>query len=156
MIRVFRLFQTALAPHAMDGEGARLYGGRWNSVGTPMVYCAQSLSLAVLEILVHAGDRFLRGNPYSFLTVEIPEKLIRIPDEDALPRHWNEPEVRDVSRLFGDAWVARKESVALRVPSGIVPGEWNILLNPAHPDFRKLKIGKPRPFPLDARLKRAR
>ncbi len=154
MMRVFRLLQTVQSLHGVDGEGARLYGGRWNSIGTPMVYCAQSLSLAVLEVMVHAGDHFLRGNPYSFLMIELSESLVTNPDPASLPESWSAADVHDSSRVYGDAWVEQKTSVALRVPSVIVPGEWNYLLNPAHPDFKKIKVGKAEPFALDKRLKK--
>ena len=136
---------------AFDGEGARLYGGRWNSPGIPMVYTAQSQSLAVLEMLVHLDTPDLLEK-YVFFEVSLDEALILILAETDLPRDWKSdpPPVR--LRAIGDAWATSLASVALRVPSSVIPAEFNYLLNPKHKDFDKIEIGKLQPFRYDARL----
>jgi RES domain-containing protein len=134
-VRVWRL---ALGRHpALDGEGARLYGGRWNSPGTPMVYAATEIALALLEQLVHVGAARLPANFRAF--------AITLPDETEIERAAPDFAVDDLeaTRRAGDAWAASLRSAALIVPSAIVPAvlepgristtERNVLLNPRHP-----------------------
>ena len=136
---------------AFDGEGARLYGGRWNSRGTPMVYTAQSQSLAVLEMLVHLDTADLLEK-YVFFEVTIEERLILVLAEADLPRDWRVDPAPRRLRDIGDAWARSNASVALRVPSSLLPAEYNYLLNPKHEDFGKLTIGEAAEFRYDARL----
>lgn len=128
-----------------------MYGGRWNSPGTAMVYTAGSQSLAALEMLVHLDAADLMGK-YVFFEVTIEESLIRALAEADLPRNWRADPPPSKLRRMGDAWVASAVSVALCVPSVVVPTEQNFLLNPKHPDLAKLKFGKAIPFRYDARL----
>ncbi len=153
MIRAWRLVKSRFAPTAFDGEGARRQGGRWNSEGTPVVYTASTLSLAALELIVHADVEDLPSG-YVAIPVDIPRSVrLEAVEFGALPRHWRRiaPCPRECQAL-GDAWVASKRTAVLTVPSVVVPVERNYLLNPAHPDFRKLAIGKPENFSIDARL----
>ena len=136
---------------AFDGEGARLYGGRWNSAGTPMVYTAQSQSLAVLEMLVHLDTPDLLEK-YVLFGVTMEEGLILVLAETDLPRDWKSDPPPARLRAIGDAWATSLASVALRVPSSVIPAEFNYLLNPKHKDFGKIEIGKLLPFQYDARL----
>jgi RES domain-containing protein len=138
---------------AFDGEGARQLGGRWNSVGTPVIYTAATVSLAALELLVHADVEDMPSG-YVVIPVDIPKSLrIESVEQADLPDHWRgcAPYPRECQRL-GDDWVASRRTVVLTVPSVVVPRERNYLLNPAHPDFRKLVIGKPENFKFDERL----
>jgi RES domain-containing protein len=148
----WRIVKAKLAPAAFDGEGAQRFGGRWNSKGTPMVYTAGSQALAVLEMLIHleAGDLLER---YRLISVKFDEALVRALDPKTLPANWKRRPTPTNIRAVGDAWVASGESVVLQVPSVIVPGESNYLLNPLHRDFAKLAIGKAQPFRFDPRLK---
>ena len=152
MIRAYRILKTSLAQHAFDGEGARLYGGRWNSKGRAVVYCAESLSLATLEILVHLEDRVSLENLFSFIAVDIPDECVEVLPLSDLPLTWNSEAMSSASRQVGDEWVAEGRTVALKVPSAIIPNEWNYLLNPAHPDFSKLAFGFLQSFSMDPRL----
>ena len=136
---------------AFDGEGARLYGGRWNSRGVAIVYTAQSQSLAALEMLANAESTTLLQN-YVLIPVEIDPNLIRTVDALTLPKNWQTYPPPQELRNIGDQWAAQGTSCALQVPSVIVPAESNFLLNPRHADFRKLKIGKPVRFRFDPRL----
>ena len=136
---------------AFDGEGARLYGGRWNSPGTSMVYTAQSQSLATLEMLVHLDTPDLLAK-YAFFEVTMEEALIAVLDVRNLPRNWRSDPPPAKLRALGDVWVTNATSAVLRVPSTVIPVEHNYLLNPKHSDFLKLQLGKAVPFRYDARL----
>lgn len=144
----FRVLKRKFLSSAFSGLGARLYGGRWNSIGTPMVYTAGSLSLAVLEWRVHLAQ--WPPPPLLVIEVQFDESLVWTPAK--LPSGWRRfPAPRSVA-IFGDNWVRSQRSAVMRVPSAVVPQEWNFLLNPAHPDVEKLVTGKPRVFRPDIRL----
>ena len=152
MIRAFRLCKTKHLASAFTGEGARLFGGRWNSPGLPMVYTSSSLSLATLEVLVHLEDPEAFARLFSWTPLEIPDDLIETLDETKLPKGWCANETNHTSRSIGDAWLRSTRTVVLSVPSVVTPGEWNYLLNPAHPRFSEIRIGDPKPFQPDPRL----
>jgi RES domain-containing protein len=151
MRRGWRILKTSRAATAFDGEGARLHGGRWNSPGTAVVYTSESLSLAVLELLVHLQATRLLGS-YCSIAVDFDDALVDAVEAAALPRGWTRYPAPSALQEIGDQWVAGRRSVVLRVPSAVVPGESNFLLNPGHPDFARVVIGPPRPFVLDPRL----
>ena len=136
---------------AFSGEGARLFGGRWNSPGIPVVYSSSSLSLAALETLVHA-DRRRFSREYVAFKLYLPEELTLELREDDLPEDWQARAVSEGARRIGDAWAETEASVVLSVPSVIVPVERNFLLNPQHPRFPELIIDVPQAFRFDARL----
>lgn len=136
---------------AFSGEGARLFGGRWNSPGVAVVYLSAHLSLAALEILVHQRPLTPRGK---YLAWEIrwdDAQTERLPAK-ALPPRWRESPPGPASMAIGDEWARAERSLILAVPSTIVPEEENYLLNPAHPDFQRLRIPKPIDFAFDPRL----
>ncbi len=141
---------------ALDGQGARLAGGRWNSRGTAVVYASETLSLAALELLVHCDAAFLPDDLVA-IPIEIPDGLpARRIEAASLARTWrHHPAPESLARL-GDAWASDRGSAVLSVPSAVVPGERNFLLNPAHPDFKRIRAGRPEKFSLDARLAAAR
>lgn len=134
-----------------SGEGTRLVGGRWTARGMPSVYTSQSVALAALETLVHMEVKHLP--PYVAIPADIPGELhIETVDVSSLPRGWKQiPSPTSLQRI-GTEWLRSQRSVALQVPSAIVPDEFNYVLNPIHPDFRRIEIGKPRPFRFDNRL----
>jgi RES domain-containing protein len=148
---VWRLVTARFATTAFSGEGARLYGGRWNHPGVAMVYTAQSQSLAMLELLVQ--DEPLRAR-YVMIPAGFPKGL-KVEGLDAadLPKHWRAPEARAQLQALGDAWAKSKSSPVLAVPSAIIPEETNYLLNPLHPAFSRIEIGSPREFLTDLRLR---
>ena len=151
-MQVWRLCRRAHA--AFDGEGARRAGGRWNRRGTPVVYVSQSLSLAALELLVHA-DAALLPDDLVAVPADIPDALpIEAVDAADLPRDWRRYPAPESLAERGTAWARAARSAALSVPSALVPNERNFLLNPAHPDFGKIRPGKPERFALDGRLRR--
>lgn len=149
-VLAYRIVKTKWASSAFDGDGARRYGGRWNSVGTPMVYTAESRSLAALEILVHLEGP-ARG--YSMIRCEIPDDVAieELADGD-LPDGWRDAPAPAALAAIGDAWVARGTSAVLKVPSAVVDGEHNYLLNPRHSSFERISVHLAEPFPYDERL----
>jgi RES domain-containing protein len=149
-ITAWRITKRQHAKSAFTGSGARKYGGRWNSPGTSIVYTAETQSLAVLEMLVHIEQPDLLQR-YVLIGVGIDEALIQKLDRSRLPRHWRSAAAVELCAI-GDEWSANRTSVALQVPSALVPAENNFLLNPAHADFQKLVIGDPVSFAFDQRL----
>jgi len=133
------------------GEGARLYGGRWNSRGVPVVYASTSLSLAAVETFVNLAPNLL---PADLMSVEIqtPEdvEIATLALQD-LPAGWHKTRGESL-RHFGDEWIRRGSTPGLLVPSAVIRSEWNVLLNPAHPDFSKISFGEPEIFEFDARM----
>lgn len=150
MLTVWRLVTARFANSAFSGEGARLYGGRWNRKGTPLVYTAGSQSLAMLEMLVQ--DEPLRAR-YVMIPARIPKavKIERIKIEK-LPADWRDLAAREQLQAIGSTWAKRQANAVLAVPSAVIPSETNYLLNPLHADFKKIEIGKPENFITDLRL----
>lgn len=150
MLTVWRLVTARFAKSAFSGEGARLYGGRWNRKGVPLVYTSGSQSLAMLEILVQ--DEPLRAR-YVMIGVYIPKAVTidRIKVED-LPADWRNVAAREKLQAIGTRWAAKQSAAVLAVPSAVVPSEINYLLNPLHPDFRRIKTGRPQKVTTDPRL----
>jgi len=151
VISAWRITKRKHAKTAFSGSGARRYGGRWNNPGSAIVYTSETQSLAVLEMLVHLDGPDLL-HEYVLIGVGIEEPLLRDLDPSILPRNWRTDPALLLLRKIGDDWVVARTSVALRVPSALVPGESNVLLNPAHTDFPKVVIGKPVAFSFDPRL----
>ena len=147
----WRIIKERYASRAMIGEGARRYGGRWNSPGTAVVYVSEHQSLASLEILVHCQPIFPRDY-YVAIFLEWDDQLTERVNPDSLPNNWREQPPARATMNVGDAWVCEQRTPVLAVPSAIVPVEWNYLLNPAHPDFAQIEIGDPVSFTFDRRL----
>lgn len=152
MPTAWRIVKTRRAADAFDGEGARKFGGRWNSPGTPMIYTASSQSLAALEMLVHLKSSQILDS-YSVFPVTFDEGLVEVVDHGRLPSEWRRAPVPAAVQAIGDEWVEQGRSAVLRVPSVVVPAEWNYLLNPAHADFAAITLGLAAPFEFDPRLK---
>jgi len=151
VIRSWRIVKAKHAANAFDGEGARLLGGRWNSPGRRVIYTAENAALAALEMLVHLG-RMTILPAYVVISCDFDEKLVTDLDRQKLPPDWRTFPAPPALPAIGDAWLAGGKSAVLRVPSAIVPGENNYLLNPAHPKFARIVIGTPERFELDFRL----
>ncbi len=153
-LRAYRIVKTKRAASAFDGEGARRAGGRWITPGTRLVYLAESVALAMLEVLVHLDDISLRA-VYSFVPIWFPHSCVAVPGQNQmppLPSNWAEVPAPAQCGLYGNEWIASGRSLALRVPSVVVPWESNFLLNPQHPDFARAEIGPAQSFDLDGRL----
>ena len=154
MPSVYRICKTKYAASAVDSEGAFRFGGRWNRRGTRMIYTAGSIALAALEMLVHLDDDDLIF-AYSYIVAHIPVELIlSVKDFRPLPKNWSASPTPASLQQLGDDWVREQTSAVLEIPTAIVPLEKNYLLNPAHPDFAKLKLEKPERFIFDERLRK--
>lgn len=147
----WRITSEKYAETAFSGEGAKEYGGRFNSPGTPVVYTSESISLATLELLAKAGRR-QRLSGRVVLPVTFGEHSVIAYDKSDLPDGFGERPYGPASQQVGDDWVQSEESLVLRVPSVVVPAEYNYLINPGHPEFEELEIGEPRPLDRDPRL----
>lgn len=148
-VHAWRLVRPEYAP-GLDGEGARLWGGRWNSPGRPVVYAASSLALAVLEYLVHVPPAMRRAERFPELVavrLKFRERDAVEVETDGIPG----PDADRLCRERGDAWLNEASAPILRVPSIVVPQESNWLLNPRHPAFAAEVKGQ-EPFRFDPRL----
>ena len=150
MAQGWRIIREKHAAGAFSGEGARRFGGRWNSRGISVVYTSSTKSLAALEILVHLNP------PVSFryvaVRIKFNDALIETIRSTTLPADWAAEPPSPSSQVIGDAWVQAGSSAVLAVPSAIVSDESNYLLNPAHPDFNKIMVSAPELFAFDRRL----
>jgi RES domain-containing protein len=137
---------------AFSGFGASVAGGRWNPAGIHVVYASEHLATAALEKLVHLPKPV--PPTMQFLQCPILFHGVRVerPSRSALPANWRAEPVEADSQRFGEDWFRRGATAVLAVPCAIIPEEWNYVINPEHPDFRKLEIGLPEPFCLDPRL----
>jgi RES domain-containing protein len=147
----WRISKTRYATSAFDGEGARLYGGRWSSPGTRIVYTSSTRALAILEVLVHLGSAGLLPN-YSLCSVDFGDDLMERVDRSRLPSNWRDYPAPNRLQAIGDEWIRGRSSVVLAVPSAVEGTETNYLLNPAHQDFAALSLNPCAPYPLDGRL----
>jgi RES domain-containing protein len=147
----WRIVRASHAKDAFSGEGSRLLGGRWNSVGTTVTYLSEHESLAALELLVHTMPLPPTERYFSF-QVQWDHRLTEYFPIDDLPHHWNAERPPIAAQEIGDRWVREKRSVVLALPSLLSTIELNFLLNPNHPDFKKIKIGKPIEYRFDRRL----
>jgi len=150
-ITAWRITPARYKDTAFGGEGAKEYGGRFNRVGTPMVYTSESLALATLELLTKINSRS-RAKGRVCLPVRFDEAQVLVREEDDLPEGWDARPYGPASQEIGDAWVRSQASLVLRVPSIVVPREHNYLINPRHPDASDLEIGEPEPLDLDPRI----
>lgn len=151
MLTAWRIAKTRYASAAFDGEGARLYGGRWSSAGIRVAYASQSVALATLEVLAGLGRMSLLAS-YSLVSVQFEKSDLEILPAASLPANWRTYPAPPELQAFGDKWIAENRSLVLQVPSAIIETETNYLLNPMHASFASLTISAPVPFELDARL----
>ena len=136
-VRAYRLVKRKWRQAAFDGEGARLYGGRWNSKGKACVYLAGSASLAMLEVMVHLDDYQLLEH-YTLLEVMLPKSALMSLSTESLPKDWAVEPAPASTAEIGDNWLESQSSLALAVPSAVVPRERNYLINPEHARFQAL------------------
>ncbi len=153
MTIAWRFVKVKHVPGAFDGEGARRYGGRWNRKGITVVYVSESIALASLEEFVHVGYEG-RKIEYAYIKVVIPDE-VNIDTLKSLPADWRESPPPVSTQDIGTAWVQEGTSAVLKIPSAIIPVEFNYMFNIFHPDFRKIKTDKPVPFNFDLRMWKA-
>lgn len=152
MISVWRIDKKKNSEITFSGEGASLYAGRWNPKGVRVVYAAQTLALAALEKFVHLQGA---AGAISFVNfkIDVPESVeIKHLDLSQLPKNWRSVPAPTSTQDIGLIWAQKNETAILRVPSTIIPSEYDYLINPLHTDFASLKISKPLPFSFDPRM----
>jgi len=149
---VYRIGQTRYA-NARNGSGA---GARWNSPGQYIIYTGGSLALSCLEKLAHSAGTSLYAGDFSVTTYRIPDKLrikeIKLAQLTKIETGWQKIINYPYTQAIGDQWLLARQTAVLKVPSAIIGLEYNYLLNPAHPDFDKIKISSVQPFSFDERL----
>ena len=148
----WRLVKEKFSSKAFDGEGARRAGGRWNHQGTVVVYVSESLALAALESFIHLGGA---GRCISHVAIQVQIREDIEIDEispESLPSNWRKEPPPDSTKLIGTTWVKEAKTAIFRVPSVVVPTEYNYMLNPLHADFKQLVFSIPKPFHFDPRM----
>ena len=151
ILKAWRIVKTAYQGKAFTGDGARIYGGRWNSRDIPMIYTADSLALASIETIVNLPSPKLLED-FVRIPVRFNSKLVEDLPPSKLPKEWKSRPASPHTKIIGDNWAKEQRSAVLKVPSVVVPEEFNYLLNPAHPAFKKIEIGKPVIYHFDPRL----
>jgi len=148
---VFRLSREKFAS-TLSGKGAAMKGARWNSMGVELIYCASNRSLAMAEVAVHFSLATLPGD-YVMMTIFIPDDiLVQKLNQSDLPLEWNAFPHPTSTQAIGDKFVSANTYCVLQIPSVVTQGDYNILLNPNHPDFLKIKIVNTQKFPFDKRI----
>jgi RES domain-containing protein len=153
VITAWRIVKAKHSSTAFDDEGARLFGGRWNSPGSAVVYTAASTALAALEMLVHLGKATVLP-AYVLVGCTFDESLVAPIDNSRLPPNWRSYPAPPELQSLGDEWVRLGTSAVLEVPSPVIPSESNYLLNPRHADFSSVSVSPPEVFEFDLRLLR--
>lgn len=153
MIEAWRLDKAKRSRiESFSGDGAMIAGGRWNHPGIRAVYASAGLALAALEKFVHTQEEGRRMALVSY-RIGIPSSVpIDRPRLDQLPRNWRAQSAPAETRDFGTTWLRRRAKAVLLVPSALVPAECNLMLNPEHPDFAKIKILSREFFAFDPRM----
>ncbi|MGH9384107.1 MAG: RES family NAD+ phosphorylase [Vicinamibacterales bacterium] len=152
MIRVYRICRKRSARKALDGEGAYRFGGRWSSPGVHLAYTAEHLSLAIIEYFVHI-DPHEQPADLMLVSGDVPDSVSRtlIPIS-RLPPDWrNTPPPPELAHI-GDDFFRHVRAAVLIVPSALAPTDSNWLINPRHPEFRKIRAHEPEPFQHDPRF----
>jgi RES domain-containing protein len=151
-MRIFRLSKKKYKDQ-LSGYGAALHGQRWNSKGIEVIYTAESRALAAYEVSVYLPLQLLPKD-YYMIEINVPDSLSikDIPIKD-LPDGWDSLPMQKVSQIVGDTFVENNKHLILKVPSVIVKGDFNYIINPNHKDFKKIKIINSSLFPFDPRLK---
>ncbi len=152
MTRVYRVLRKKYARTPFDGEGAYLYGGRWSSPGVRLSYTSQHQSLALLEYFVHV-DKDDPPTDLVLAVAELPDDVTRERVEASqLPANWRDSAAPPELARVGDEFAQRRERCLLLVPSALVPNEDNCLINPEHPDFKRIVVHELEPLRYDPRM----
>ncbi|WP_236974791.1 RES family NAD+ phosphorylase [Membranihabitans maritimus] len=150
-MEVFRLSKTKYKS-TLSGKGASRYGARWNSQGTELIYTASSRALAMAEVVVHISAETL-ANDYYMLVIYVPDTTpIRSASPEELPNGWNRFPYTPGTQFFGDRLISENRYGILKVPSAVVKGDFNFLINPFHHSFKYIKIIDEEPFLFDQRV----
>jgi RES domain-containing protein len=151
-MRVWRICRQPYVASALEGVGGMYTSGRWHRKGHPVVYAASSAALAALEVLVHV-EPLIAPTDLRLLTIEVPDDLERETlDPAALPAGWSAVPAPPALQALGSSWLSSLRTVALIVPSAVIPIERNVLLNPRHAEAHRARITDDQPFTFDTRL----
>jgi len=150
-MRVYRLCKSRYSNSVLSGDGGLHADGRWHSQGQPIVYCASSESLAVLELRVHVGP-YLPQEGYTLHAIDVPDTLIESLSPTTLIAGWNAVPHSQVSQPIGDTWLEQRRSAALRVPSILSATEFNVLINVRCEPQPSISIADARSYHFDGRL----
>lgn len=148
-----RLWRIVTGSHPIwSGEGARLFGQRWNPPGLPAIYTGTSFAICLVEILVHANRR-TPPSAARYVEAVVPEDVSRETFDPDLHAGWDDPLDTSVAQAFGRAWIQERRSTLLLVPSVVTGGrDGNAVVNPDHPDAARISVGPETPVTLDPRL----
>jgi RES domain-containing protein len=151
---VHRLAKKKYAHDPLGGAGALLVGGRWHPKGVRIVYCAQTLSLASLEFFVHFEGLY-KAIELVAIEIELPDSLVGDLPAASLPSNWDQTPPAAATADIGSEWLQNCRSAALRVPSVLTRGEFNVLINPAHADFKVVRVASLADYKYDTRMWKA-
>ena len=151
-MKIWRMEKVQYSESSKQGDGAKLAGGRWSSPGKPAVYCAEHLSLSVLEVLVHARTPEQRLAKRVKAQIQAPEALLERVPAKVIPPHFGPASPYAATQAFGDEWLRSLRNPGLIVPSALIPEEFNIVLNPLHPEYARFVWGDWNAIVLDSRL----
>ncbi len=154
-MKIFRITRSRYAGSAYAGLGGRTRSGRWHERGPSITYASESRALAALEILVNLDPEDLPDD-LVIVPADLPEACCLEIHKRDLPRNWRLSPSPDSTQKLGGEWLKRGDTLAMILPSAVIPEERNIVLNPEHSDFSRLRVGRPEPFTLDPRLRRNR
>lgn len=154
MVETFRIVQGQFADKSLDGIGASMFPGRWNKRHARVVYTADSIALAQLELLANLKSSVVIQNEFVLIRAVFDDSLVEQIDLNALPDNWPSLASREATRRLGNDWYRDKRSAVLRAPSAVVPigNESNFILNPNHTDFPSIRFDDPIPLTLDSRI----
>jgi len=151
MASAWRIVRVSRARTAFTGEGPWRYGGSCNSHGMRVVYVSEHQSTAALEVFANRMP-FVVEERYKAFHVQWPDRITEIVPAKTLPANWRIHPPPIETQEIGDRWIRERRSAVLAVPSAVSPADTNFLLNPAHPDFKRIRIAPPTDFEFDARL----
>jgi len=139
-MELYRITQESYS-NDLSGNGSRIFGGRWNSEGQYALYTSASRSLALLETIAHIPVKLFRNKKYILVTVFLPDKApLKFIEEKDLPNNWDALDIQHVTQKVGDNFLEEQKALLLRVPSVLMPEEFNYIINPLHPSMKQVKV----------------
>jgi len=151
-MELYRITQESYS-NDLSGDGSRIFGGRWNSEGRYAVYTSANRSLALLETLAHIPAKLFRNKKYILVTVFLPDKApLKFIEEKDLPNNWDALDIQHVTQKIGDNFLEEQKGLLFRVPSVLMPEEFNYIINPLHPSMKQVKVIHQREIRFNDRL----
>lgn len=151
-MELYRITQEAYSSD-LSGDGSRIFGGRWNSEGRYALYTSANRSLALLETLAHIPAKLFRNKKYILVTIFLPDKAsLKFIEEKDLPNNWDALDIQHVTQKIGDNFLEEQKCLLFRVPSVLMPEEFNYIINPLHPSMKQVKVIHQREIRFNDRL----